>query len=90
MHLNEGNEIAGKPLRFGSADSWSKRTRPRQTSVTTRIRNDFVEISPTRFEGERRRADGQAEPDVIAVMYEKHTPEVSVLLFQAKSVTITH
>ena len=36
------------------------------------------------------RAEGQAEPDVIAVMYEKHAPEVSVLLFQAKSVTITH
>ena len=38
-------------MRFGSADSWSKRTRPRQTSVTTPIRNDFVEIFPTRFEG---------------------------------------
>ena len=88
MHLKESNEIAGKRMRFGPADSWSKRTRPRQTSVTTPIRNDFVEISPTRFEGERRRADGQAEPDVIAVMYEKHTPEVSVLLLQ--SVTITH
>ena len=38
-------------MRFGPADSWSKRTRPRQTSVTTPIRNDFVEIFPTRFEG---------------------------------------